>query len=410
MPIDLGLLRVLVLLKHLNNPQIAFRAIHVAGTNGKGLTLAYLLLILTAANVRNGRFTLPHMLYYNDCIHINGEVYPLQKYRQISELVVEKDRLHNIGCTEFELLTVTAFKIFEVERVDVALIEVGLGGRLDATNVLPGFDESNGKETGGVIASGITKIARDHELLLGDTLTAIAGEKAGILKLGVPCVVDLTNEEEVLDVVRSKAHELGCALGEVLTTDLISYSPLAGSYQQQNLAVALGLLKAARINVPHQTIIDGIKNTHWAGRLQLITVNGLPILLDGAHNENAAIELGKYLQKFRPSGIIFVVAMTSGKSIAKLLKHVTIKDKDTVVATTFTTPENMPWISCYPTEELARRAGKYVNDVVESSGVPIMETLDAIRQRKQEENDTRPVVVCGSLYLCGDVLRAVTPQ
>lgn len=408
MPIDLGLLRVLVLLKHLNNPQIAFRAIHVAGTNGKGLTLAYLLLILTTANVRNGRFTLPHMLYYNDCIHINGEVYPLQKYRQISQLVEEKDRLYNIGCTEFELLTVTAFKIFEVERVDVALIEVGLGGRLDATNVLPGAQGDG--NSGGVIASGITKIARDHELLLGDTLTAIAGEKAGILKPGVPCVVDLTNDVEVLEVVRAQAQRLGCSLDEVLTTDLIQYSPLAGGYQQQNLAVALGLLKAARIAVPHQTIIDGIKNTQWAGRLQLITVNGLPILLDGAHNENAAIELGKYLQQYRPQGIIFVVAMTSGKSIAKLLKHVTDKDKDTVVATTFTTPENMPWISCYSPEELVRRAKKHVDDVVESSGATIMETLDIIRQRKQQENDSRPVVVCGSLYLCGDVLRAVTPQ
>lgn len=402
MPIDLGLSRVLQLLKHLHNPQRAYRSIHVAGTNGKGLTVSYLLLILTTANISNGRFTLPHMVYYNDCIVINGEVYPWQKFEAIQSLVTEQNKLHNVGCTEFELLTVTAFTIFAKEKVDVAVIEVGLGGRLDATNIL----EPASSNQGGVIATGITKIARDHELLLGDTIEAIAGEKAGIIKPGVPVVVDGTNLAEVLNVVTTRADQLGCKLDKVTTTADIKYLPLAGEYQQQNLAVALGLLQALEIHLPHTTIIEGIKATRWPGRLQTLTVGDLPILLDGAHNENAAIELGKYLEtNYRPKGVILVVAMTAGKSLSKLLSNIAVKHLDWVVPVTFTTPENMPWIECYSREELTKRAQKYVDKVRPVEGDNICHVLENIGKIKQKTGDDRKVVVCGSLYLCGDVLR-----
>lgn len=131
MPIDLGLSRVTKLLRHLGNPHInTYKSIHIAGTNGKGSTVAYLSSILTQAKVRNGRFTSPHMVYYNDSICINNEVYPLAKFKSISDYVQKENTSLRLGCTEFELLTVTAFKIFELERVELAIIEVGLGGDL----------------------------------------------------------------------------------------------------------------------------------------------------------------------------------------------------------------------------------------------------------------------------------------
>lgn len=409
MPIDLGLSRVLRLLKCMNDPQRCYKSIHVAGTNGKGSTLAYLLLILTRANIRNGKFTSPHMIYYNDCILINDEMYPLAKYEHISLLVEEKNRCFDIGCTEFELLTVTAFKIFEEEKVEVALIEVGLGGRLDATNVLPAA--VHGQH--GVVATGITKIAQDHENLLGSTLTAIAKEKAGILKSAVPCVVDGTNAAEVLAVVKVRAKECHSSLDIITAVSepaatLISNSPLVGKYQLQNLGVALGLLHALKLLVSFDDIVAGIKSTKWPGRLQWVEFKGLSVLLDGAHNENAAVELGKYLEsKIRPQGIIFVVGMTGGKLVCKLLKHVARHDVDTVIPVGFSQPDKMPWIHCYAPEELARYASKYVKHVDRTCGESVTLVLERLQWRKQEGGDDRPVVVCGSLYLAGELLRAI---
>ncbi|ODV82092.1 FolC bifunctional protein [Suhomyces tanzawaensis NRRL Y-17324] len=420
MPIDLGLARVARLLNHLNNPHLkAYKAIHLAGTNGKGSTVSYLSSILTQSKIRNGRFTSPHILHYNDCVSINNETYPLSKFQEVSKFVQEKNRLHELGCTEFELLTVTAFKIFEIENVEIAVIEVGLGGRLDATNVLEPF-----KEGTGVIATGITKIGIDHESFLGDTLAKIAFEKAGIIKEGIPCVVDRTNHKEAVDVVAKKANELNSPLYQVdglheleprsLSADfgieaikaLVDKSPLQGDYQKQNLSIALKIIELIKDKrITKETITKGIETTTWRGRLQSLEIPqlGLPILLDGAHNESAAIELGKYLTRFQ-DGFIFIIAITKGKAVSNLLKHVINKTNDKVICTSFTSPESMPWVSNYPVEELKQLCSTFVEDVEISEGVK--NALEYASKLKQE-GDKREVVVFGSLYLCGDVLRLV---
>lgn len=391
MPIDLGLSRVIKLLGLLNNPHVCYKSIHIAGTNGKGSTIAYLSSILTASKIKNGRFTSPHMVYYNDCIAINNETYPLNKFKKINEEVLYKNQLHNVGCTEFELLTVTAFKIFESEKVDLAVIEVGVGGRLDATNVLSPLT---------LLATGITKIGFDHEGLLGDTLAKIASEKAGIIKEGVPCVIDDTNEEIVKDTIRQKDKDSPLYFVKDEAASALHLSPLQGDYQMNNLSVALKIIEVTKLPISQESIDKGISSTIWPGRLQNITLpNGLQILLDGAHNESAAIELGKYLETYREDGILFIIGITTGKSISKILKHITTKD-DLVIASAFTQPEGMPWILSCPIEEIQTASKAFCEvDAINENNLGAL--FDYVKRIKQK----RKVVVCGSLYLCGDVLR-----
>ncbi|CAH2353767.1 dihydrofolate synthetase [[Candida] railenensis] len=415
MPIDLGLTRVSTLLKRLGNPHLAYNTIHIAGTNGKGSTIAYLSSIFTKAGIKNGRFTSPHMLYYNDCISMDENIYPLSKFEEISTLVKQVNVSFELGCTEFELLTATAYKIFEVEKISLAIIEVGLGGRLDATNVL---------EPPTLLATGITKIAFDHENLLGNTLKEIAFEKAGIIKSRVPVVVDGSNNKEVIDVVESRANALDSPLTLVdpavsgAVTELIEFSPLKGAYQVQNLGIALKIVdiicshSTYQLCVTPDSIKEGIKATKWPGRLQSVDVplstgSTVEILLDGAHNESAAIELGKYLDS-KPNrsenGLVYIIAMTKGKNIDSLLKYLLSKD-DTVILTGFSTPENMPWIQSSALGDLEAIARKYTENVYHGNEGSIEKVISQA-QRLSEKRGSE-IVVCGSLYLCSDVLRYV---
>lgn len=326
-------------------------------------------------------------------------------------MVEQENARWNLGCTEFELLTATAYKIFELEKVQLALVEVGLGGLLDATNVLQ--PPSDGM--GGVVACGITKIGIDHESFLGSTLPEIAMKKAGIIKPGVPVVVDGTNPPEVLETIRSKADQEGSRVVEAThdTKNLahfLSFSTLVGAYQAQNLALALNIIKLLsnqNICVSDEIIEKGIRATTWPGRLQTIVdpETKLSMLLDGAHNEGAAVELGAYLRhKFRPNGLIFIVGMTNGKAADKIFLHLIERDVDTVYPVTFTAPENMSQVRCYTTERLGAIAQGFANDVrIEQGGLREIFSKLLVNRR---EGDVRDIVVFGSLYLCSDVLRS----
>lgn len=418
MPIDLGLSRVIKLLKFLGNPHISsYKSVHIAGTNGKGSTIAYLSLILTQSRIRNGRFTSPHLVSYNDCISINDQTYPLSSFDKVREIVENQDANLNLGCTEFEILTATAFKIFEIEKVELALIEVGLGGRLDATNALaPWFGQP---DSGGVVVCGITKIGMDHEGFLGNTIDAIAREKAGIIKQSVPVVVDHTNTREVLDSISVKAElEDAQVVSTKVPLDLdlanpIQYSPLLGAYQSQNLSVALHIVEVLKNrlgleNLTSQSILSGIRNTRWPGRLQKLRdeATGTEFLLDGAHNESAAVELGKYLSSIRKNGFIFVVAMSEGKSVENLLKHIAVEKEDAIVPFSFNSPDEMPWVKCQETGNIFEISQNFVKDVFEPNLKNVADLFRFISARRQL-SDLRQIVICGSLYLCADILRHV---
>lgn len=360
----------------------------------------------------------------------------MQQFEQVHQMVERENTKWALGCTEFELLTATAYKIFELENVQLALVEVGLGGTLDATNVLePATDEF----PGGVVACGITKIGIDHESFLGSTLLEIALKKAGIIKPGVPVVVDGTNAPEVLAVVREKALREKCLLVEAEAAktpglfEYLSLSKLVGSYQAQNLSVALNLVQILRKHsfaIPDGAVSEGVGATKWPGRLQTLVdpETGLSVLLDGAHNESAAIELGQYLTQIRAenkngshasvpkdsssvdstsntNGLIFVVAMTNGKAADKIFLHVTQRNTDTVYAATFTPPLNMPTVKCYTAEKLASIAQNYVTDV-RIAPTTVREIFTQL-QANRLAGDHRSIVICGSLYLCSDILRTL---
>lgn len=382
------------LLARMGSPHRKFKLVHVAGTNGKGSTVAYVASVLRQAKIRTGTFTSPHLLLYNDCVGIAGKAYPRNDFDKVHSYVEAKNRELGLNCTQFEVLTATAFRIFELEKVDFAVVEAGLGGKLDATNVLPVF---NGE--GGVVASAITKVGMDHELFLGTKLPEIAGQKAGIIK-GAPCVVDGSNAPEVLAVVEAAANDSQSPLFIVSESPMAHLLPLNGAYQAQNLAVALKVLEVLKqyVGLSAGHIEAGIKLTQWPGRLQTVTdpETGVTVLLDGAHNESAAQELGNFL-KDEPH--IFVVAMTRGKDVKSLLKHICSKE-DLLIPATFTQPEGMPWVECYSPFEIAELADFKTTLLEDTSPRGIFSHLAAL-------GDSRRIVCCGSLYFCADLLRHV---
>ncbi|KAI5960792.1 FOL3 [Candida pseudojiufengensis] len=415
MPIDLGLSRIAKLLSHLNNPHLKYKSIHLAGTNGKGSTLAYISSILTQTHkIKNGKFTSPHLIELNDCITINNKIYPRTKFDDVNKDVLQIDEELKLRCTEFEILAATAFKIFEIEKVELALIEVGVGGRLDATNVLEPY---NSKENGGVVATGITKIGMDHEKLLGDSIQLIAKEKAGIVKPNIPCFIDSSNDTKVIDVIK-EACESNSSNAIIVkpseeSEEFIKLSPLKGQYQVHNLSLALALVEYVNRTyynnqITKEIINEGIQRTNWPGRLQYITIpqTSRKILLDGAHNESAAIELGKFLKQTYPNEPkIFIIGVTKGKNLNSILKHL-VSPNDIIIPSSFNQPEQMPWI----TSESISKIEKSCHDLGSTSEIVSENAYieDVFNHLKNNEKlKDQPIIICGSLYLCGDVLRYV---
>jgi dihydrofolate synthase / folylpolyglutamate synthase len=280
------------------NPQEQLRFIHVAGTNGKGSTCAMLESVYRASGLRVGLFTSPHLVAFGERIQVNRR--PLRK-AEISRLVAEMELLLESfpagePATFFEVVTIMALRHFAAQRCDLVIWETGLGGRLDATNIVT------------PLASVITNIQYDHQEWLGETLPSIAAEKAGIIKRGVP-VVTGTGVPEALEVISAKASEQGAPLrvvtpGETRRPPLDTLElPLLGHHQKMNAAVALAAIRALALQIPvdERSLREGLSHVHWAGRLQLIgRAGGKRVLLDGAHNVGGAEILASALQEYFP--------------------------------------------------------------------------------------------------------------
>ncbi|HXR47591.1 MAG TPA: folylpolyglutamate synthase/dihydrofolate synthase family protein [Candidatus Limnocylindrales bacterium] len=273
------------------NPQNRLRFIHVAGTNGKGSTCAMLESIYRAAGRRVGLFTSPHLVSFRERIQVNRR---LIGEGDIVRLVEEmrpwfKQFPDGHHPTFFEVVTVMALKFFAEQNCDLVIWETGLGGRLDATNiVMP-------------LASVITNIQLDHQQWLGDTLGQIAAEKAGIIKPGVP-VITATDEPDALAVIEKMAREKNAPLTRVRSWEFgvrSSELPLLGEHQKLNAALALATVEVLQnqIRVAEKEICAGLANVIWPGRLQLVTrESGRKILLDGAHNPAGAKALREALE------------------------------------------------------------------------------------------------------------------
>lgn len=291
----LGLERIQRVLDALGNPERAYRVIHVAGTNGKGSTCAMIEAALRASGVRTGLYTSPHLLEPTERIRIDGRDVTTAQFQRAFETVHAVAEQLDLDChpTYFETVTAMAFWLFREMGVETAVVEVGLGGRLDATNVVQ------------PALTVITPIDFDHESFLGGTIEQIAAEKAGILKPGVPAVFAV-QRPEAAQVLEARAAELHVPVKRAEEYDAREINvtargsefngitcPLAGEHQLANAITAV--LACEALGVPPQ----GIAEARWPGRLEVVAPNP-DILLDGAHNPAGARALARYLESFYP--------------------------------------------------------------------------------------------------------------
>jgi dihydrofolate synthase/folylpolyglutamate synthase len=276
-----GLERMERLLAALGNPERSLRCLHVAGTNGKGSVCAFAESVLRASGYRTGLYTSPHLVRFAERIRINwlevdasliGE--GVDRLKQATQGWPEEEMP-----TYFELVTALAFDLFARADLDVVVLETGLGGRLDATNTAP------------KLACAITPIGLDHTEWLGGTLDAIAREKAGIFRSGIPAVT-APQEPEVLAALRESAETLGVPLHVVEKPVPGKFHlGLAGPHQRENAAVALALIQAGGFDLSEETVANGLAGVSWPGRFQRLSYGGRELVIDGAHNLHAARRL-----------------------------------------------------------------------------------------------------------------------
>lgn len=410
-----GLARMNKLLDHCGNPHRQLDAVHVAGTKGKGSTAAMTASILGAAGRTVGLYTSPHVYDIRERIQVDGEWIPEDDVRRLLNglvpyLEVAKHGGDTYAPTFFETFTVIAFLYFLDREVDVAVVEVGLGGRLDATNVLQPR------------ACAITPISFDHTEKLGHTLAEIAGEKAGIIKPGVP-VISGVQRPEALAVIRDRCAERDAALhvvGEEIgiapaadpargggppgafsvrtwrrELDALAV-PLLGRHQRENAATAIGLadlLHERGIELSDGDIRSGLASVRWPGRIQLVAERP-EIIVDGAHNPASIGVLLDTLGDLAPRRTVFVVAVNADKDVAGMLRLLA----DAADAFVFTRTDNP---RAAPPDELRGRLADIVPDAQSRA---VDEPARALELARELAGADDRIVVTGSMYLAGDAL------
>jgi len=378
------------------NPQNRLRFIHVAGTNGKGSTCAMLESIYRAAGLRAGLFTSPHLVSFRERMQVNRQLISenevVRLVEEIQPLLKQFPTGHHP--TFFEFVTVMALHYFAAQKCDLVIWETGLGGRLDATNIVTPF------------ASVITNIAFDHEQWLGDTLAKIAAEKAGIIKPGLP-VITAADEPEALTVIEEIARQKKAPLTFVKTNDVQSRlartlaPPLPGEHQKLNAALALATVEVlqGKIRVNNEAIRIGLSKVDWPGRLQLIQrPNGKKILLDGAHNVAGARALRQALEKdFSGTKQVLVLGVLQDKDwrhICEILAP--------LAARIFTVPV---------ASERTANARELAAACRGANPTAAIAACNSLREALEKAADDDFVVVTGSLYLVGEALelRGLSP-
>jgi dihydrofolate synthase/folylpolyglutamate synthase len=388
-----GLANIARLCAALGNPQDAFRSIIVAGTNGKGSVTAMVDTALRAAGHRSARYTSPHLQRLEERFVIDGqEVAPpvleaaAGRIRQAAEQLVASGELAALP-TFFECATAIAFDLFREARVEVAVLEVGLGGRLDATNIVS------------PVAAAIVSIDFDHEEQLGRTLASIAAEKAGVIKPGIPVVCGPL-PAEALAVVAAVCDERRATLirtdTDTALASRVASLPIAlpGDHQKANAAVALRLLEAIDRDTAHGVRIGedamraGLTTAVWPGRLETFTLGGCRVLLDAAHNPAGARALASYLHDIAPGGVTLVFGAMRDKAVRDMLMPLTPAVVSLVCATA-------PNPRAIPADELAALA--------RSLDLRAEAVADPVQAVTRACGDGRLVVVAGSIFLIGPV-------
>lgn len=300
--INLGLDRISAILDLLGNPQDNLKCIHVAGTNGKGSVCAIIASILNCAGIKTGLYTSPHIFDYTERIKINGVDISKDDFANYVFEIVKIADENNIHLTEFEILTAVMFKYFSDNNVEVVVLETGLGGRFDATNVI----KSN-------LCAIITHIDLDHTERLGNTRSKIAFEKAGIIKPDCP-VFTCEGYEEIKD----RADECNSLFVMVAPFEDPTNLALKGTCQQENLSLALTAVRHVFPNIPEEIIQEGIKKVKHPCRFQICKDN---LIIDGSHNPNGAMALRESLDLYFPnSKRCFVFGCLRNKDYKKMME------------------------------------------------------------------------------------------
>jgi len=292
-----GLGRMRAILRALRHPEHAYRSIIVAGTNGKGSTSATLASILTAAGHQTGLYTSPHLIDIRERWMINGRMIEKALLDRSIDLLRRASQKIGILPTYFEALTLIAFIAFRDAGCELAVLEVGMGGRLDATNVVR------------PIAALITPIGFDHTEFLGTTLRKIAAEKAGIIHRGA-MVLTTNDAAPVVEVLRRRAEKFG---NRFIVVSEEHATPLPGDFQRRN--VALAVRTARELGVDEDSIARGVEQTRWRGRLERIDFDGKTIWVDGFHNAHAAASIVPFIEENLPPPRLLVFGMMRDKAI-----------------------------------------------------------------------------------------------
>lgn len=406
-----GLKRTKEILRILGNPQDSLKIVHVAGTNGKGSVTAMISSVLKEAGYSVGMYTSPYLEEFEERIQINNvniSKTRLAYYAGLVKYAVKKAADMGLGHpNEFEIITCIMFKYFAEEKVDYAVVEVGLGGRLDATNVIK------------PVLSVITSISYDHMNVLGNTLGEIAEEKAGIIKSGIP-IVSSAQEKEAADTLiknaESKDAEISfvnndsfavvevkredmCQLVEV-KTDEAEYKillKLLGTYQVSNCALAVNALEKlidGGAEISKDNMLNGLKKTCWIGRMEVLSKNPL-IVIDGAHNIDGIKKLKESASKyFAYKKIILILGILADKETDMMLDEIS-SIADYII---FTIPHSMR-------AEDPRNLYELTHD---KSRCFVIESYEEALSKAESLADENDMILCaGSLYMIGDMRKVI---
>lgn len=392
--IKLGLTNITELLHRLGDPQNSFRKIHVAGTDGKGSTSEMISSILRASGAVVGLYTSPHIIEFNERISVSGENISdddLKILTSIIRPIVEDMRKDDMQCTFFEVTTALAFLYFKEKDVEYAVVEVGMGGRFDATNVIVPD------------VSVITKISLEHTEYLGDTIEKISGEKAGIIKHGVPVVT--INTDTPLEVITAKASEMKSELIKVKAPEDVTvfgdhtefvykgkkYSVgIPGGYQSANAAMAIEAVQNMRFAerfIPY--INEGLEKARWPCRMQKL--DNLPIILDVTHTKVGSEALADNISEIYGK-VTVVFGVLSDKDIEGIARNLSSIASRFIV----TTPISDRSADIAKVEEAVRK---------HSSDVTVIENIDEAFDRAMEIRGDENILITGSFIMAEDALK-----
>ena len=392
-----GLERISMLLDLLDNPQDNLKVVHIAGTNGKGSTSTMISNMLTESGYKTGLFTSPYVIDFCERIQIDGENVDKTLFAECVTEVREKIEELNkqdIIITEFEAITVSAFLCFVKAECEYVVLEVGLGGRFDATNVV--------KKPEAVV---ITSISLDHVAILGDTIEKIAFEKCGIIKENVPVITSSNQCDDALKVIRETCENKNCNLvitnpketeilddsifGTVFAhNDKVFKTKLTGNHQIENTVNAIECARMLEIN--DMAIAQGIDNTKMIARMEIIGENPL-VIRDGGHNEGCAEALHNFLTKYNVKNIKMLIGLMADKDVEGYVKKIAPLCKSVVTVT----PSNPRAINGEALKEITE---KYCDDVNY-----INNPKEGYKYILSNSKEDETVLICGSFYLMSDI-------